>query len=187
MPPTPIPMPDLEAAAAGAATRTNDDMVTKLNGSLDTFIKQIESSEDAGKITTDIPGFLKIFRQTLVEYDPTRAGLFKICMGLSQTDNKELYDAYVVECKNNGKKYYNRSTFSEAQFQLGGILVRLFAKHRSPMAATLKDQIYEDEKYTTIALRERISKLTRKCMAMNQRRSTAICFGCNLATSQTRR
>ena len=115
-----------EAAAAGAATRTNDDMVTKLNGSLDTFIKQIETSEDAGKITTDIPGFLKIFRQTLVEYDPTRAGLFKICMGLSQIDNKALYDAYVVECTNNGKKYYNRSTFSEAQFQLGGILVRLF-------------------------------------------------------------
>ena len=39
------------------------------------------------------------------------------------------------------------------QQQLGfGILVRLFEKHRSPMAAILKDQIYEDEKYTTTAL-----------------------------------
>ena len=67
----------------------------------------------------DIPGFLKIFRQTLVESDPTRAGLLKTCMDLSQTDNKELYEAYVEECVDNGKKYYNRSTFAEAQLQLG--------------------------------------------------------------------
>ena len=85
MDPTTNPMPDLPTAAAPAADSTNDDLVTKLNGPLDKFITQIESSDDADKITNDIPGFLKIFRQTLVESDPTRAGLFKICMEPRQT------------------------------------------------------------------------------------------------------
>ena len=46
--------------------------------------------------------------------------------------------------------------------QLGGILVRLSEKHRSPMAAILKDQIYEDEMYTAIALRANLATNTEE-------------------------
>ena len=111
-------MPDITAEAATAAP-TNDDLVTKLTGPLDKFISQIESIEDVDKIKNDIPGFQKIFRQTLVQYDPTRAGLLKTCMDLSQTDNKELYDSYVVACKNNRKKYYSRSNSPKHNYNLG--------------------------------------------------------------------
>ena len=153
-------MPDITAEAAAAVVPNSDDIVTKLNGTLGKFITQIESIDATAKIKNDVPGFLKIFRHTLAESDPTRAGLFKTCMDLSHTDNRQLYDAYVAACTNNGTKYYNRSTFYEAQMQLGGILIRLFEKHRSPMAATLKDQIYEEEMYTTIALRENLATNT---------------------------
>ena len=119
-------MPPEAAAAAAAVAPNSDDIVTKLNGPLDKFIAQLESIGATTKLKNDVPGFLKIFRQELVESDPTRAALLNMCMDLSHTDNRQQYDAYVAACKNNGTKYYNRSTFSEAQMQLGGILIRIF-------------------------------------------------------------
>ena len=83
-------MPDETAVGAATVAPTNDYLVTKLNGSLDKFIAQIESIDAMSKIKNGIPGFLKIFRKPLVESDPTRAGLLKICMDLSQTKNRQL-------------------------------------------------------------------------------------------------
>ena len=42
-------MPDITTETASAAAHNNDDLVTKLNGPLDKFITQIESSEDVDK------------------------------------------------------------------------------------------------------------------------------------------
>ena len=63
-------MPPDAAAAAAADATDHDDVVTKLNGPLDKFITQIESIDATAKPKNDIPGFLKIFRQKLVESDP---------------------------------------------------------------------------------------------------------------------
>ena len=74
-------------------------------------------------------------------------------MHLTQTNNKELYTAYVAECKENDVKRFSSSAFNDAQQGIGGFIIEQIEKQKVPLEATMRRMIFTEYKAATIALR----------------------------------
>ena len=141
------------APAAPAAPQIDHDIVHKVYGSLSKLMPKMETKETLTLLKTDLGEWVNILREKLTSICPPRANLLRFCMHLTQTNNKELYTAYVVACKAADVKHFSSTAFNDAQSGIGGFIIEHMEKQKVPLAATMRRMIFTDYKAATIALR----------------------------------
>ena len=82
-----------------AASQTDHEIVHKVYASLNDLTTKMETEEMITLLKTDLGEWINVLREKLSSICSPRSNLLRFCMQLTQTNNKELYTAYVAECK----------------------------------------------------------------------------------------
>ena len=114
-----------------AASQTDHEIVHKVYASLNELTTKMETEEMITLLKTDLGEWINVLREKLSSICAPRSNLLRFCMHLTQTNNKELYTAYVAECKENDVKRFSSSAFNDAQQGIGGFIIEQIEKQKS--------------------------------------------------------